>query len=152
MSNTRSRSRPRAFTLVELLVVIRSSAFSLRCCYLRCKQPSEAARRMQCGNNLKQLGVGFHNFECTNGGFPPPGGIRLWRLMGSITATRVGAHFCCRTSSSKLFMIAMTGNMTSTIRSTKPWSKRSCQYSFVRPRHAIPHYLLGQGYHWFSQS
>jgi prepilin-type processing-associated H-X9-DG protein len=26
---------------------------------------------MQCSNNLKQLGIGFHNFECANGGFPP---------------------------------------------------------------------------------
>ena len=26
---------------------------------------------MQCGNNLKQLGVGFHNFDTANGGFPP---------------------------------------------------------------------------------
>ncbi len=117
---------------------LRSSAFLLRCCCLRCKRHARPPVGCSAATTSNNSDLAFTISSVPMADFPRAGGIRLWRLMGSITATPAGAHFCCRTSSSRLFTMPITGNMTFTIRSTKRWSKRSCQYSSARPRHAIP--------------
>src|SRR5271163_3132774 len=76
MSN--SIRRQQGFTLIELLVVIAIIAVLIALLLPAVQQAREAARRTQCKNNLKQMGLGLFNYESTYTQFPMPAAANIY--------------------------------------------------------------------------
>ncbi len=91
LRDLRSRRARRGFTLIELLVVIAIIAILIALLLPAVQQAREAARRSQCLNNLKQIGIAIHNHHDARGRFPYGYQSKVWA--DDPTGTVPAGHF-----------------------------------------------------------
>jgi prepilin-type N-terminal cleavage/methylation domain-containing protein len=108
-----SSARKNGFTLIELLVVIAIIAILIGLLLPAVQKVREAANRVKCQNNMKQLALAFHNYENANGSFPPACSISTTTTSSSYSAQALILPFIEQ------------GNLQTLINFNQPWSTQT---------------------------
>lgn len=119
--------RRSGFTLIELLVVIAIIAILIALLLPAVQQAREAARRTQCKNNLKQLGLALHNYLDTHSAFPP-----------SICLTLSGAQYGQWGPQARLLPFLDQANLQNLINFSLPYSTQTNVIGFRVPTYLCP--------------
>lgn len=115
------------FTLIELLVVIAIIAILIALLLPAVQQAREAARRIQCRNNLKQIALSVHSYESTNNALPPS--------MAIIPTTTSNSSWSIH---GRLLPFMEQVNIYSRIDLSRPWGNFPIISNFRVPAYACP--------------
>ena len=140
--------RSRGFTLIELLVVIAIIAILIALLLPAVQQAREAARRSQCKNNLKQIGLAMHNYLDTYNCFPPSGCFRAGQTSDSFS---VHARLLPQLEQANLqdlinFNISYASQPQVTEFRVPPYLCPSDVKDQARPDGALTHYPVSYGF------
>ncbi|WP_222423367.1 DUF1559 domain-containing protein [Planctopirus ephydatiae] len=123
------RLRP-GFTLIELLVVIAIIAILIALLLPAVQQAREAARRTQCKNNLKQLGLAVHNYESALNAFPPSATINT-----AVTSTGNNGSWSIH---GRILPYLEQGNLYSKVDLSIAWDNQLAISGLKIPSYACP--------------